>query len=554
MFASRIWILLLALISGALIAVSLLAMDLVNRERLENATALLYKESDKVEVTLTLHARKRLDVLVAASVDPDVRKIMTEVSGSPEKAAGQREKLVKTLVEKNDGLGKYKADMLIAVDSRGTVVGQAGDTPHAHGYSLAGFPAVDGALRGYIRDDVWKLNSEVYLVAARPIINGGRYVGAIVHAQRVTDALAGEMSPKVQLAFYAGNDIIAAGAPEGKTITSQQRALIANQLEKVREDAKFKERGYSDVLRMEEKEADVLAVYSQVHGEAAANDVGYILLAPIALMIAPTEFYEKAGVQDVEKLPRGILIGGIVLVVLLGWLWIFLEAELPVWKLHKAVVALETSDPKDQLNIYKFRRTIRKIAASFNKVADIKVKAAVESGAGPHRNVESILGGVGDGARLSSASFKFVEASAADIPDAPPAPAPRPATGPVVPSVPAAAPRPITAATPIAPPTPPSPPAVPGAAPPRPPVPPPAPAAQAPSPEEEQAYFRKVHAEFVALKQKLGEPVDQLTFERFEVTLRKNRDALVARYACKAVQFQVYEKDGKASLKATPVK
>jgi hypothetical protein len=92
------------------------------------------------------------------------------------------------------------------------------------------------------------------------------------------------------------------------------------------------------------------------------------------------------------------------------------------------------------------------------------------------------------------------------------------------------------------------------------PPPPPAPvgaqkaASALPTPEEEQAYFRKIHAEFVALKERLGEPVDQLTFDRFEVTLKKNRDALVARYGCKVVQFQVYEKDGKASLKATPVK
>ena len=71
---------------------------------------------------------------------------------------------------------------------------------------------------------------------------------------------------------------------------------------------------------------------------------------------------------------------------------------------------------------------------------------------------------------------------------------------------------------------------------------------------DELAYFKKTHSEFVALKQKLGESVDQLTFERFEVTLRKNRDTLMARYGCKSVTFKVYEKDGKASLKATPVK
>jgi len=66
----------------------------------------------------------------------------------------------------------------------------------------------------------------------------------------------------------------------------------------------------------------------------------------------------------------------------------------------------------------------------------------------------------------------------------------------------------------------------------------------------EQDLFLK---EFLALKTKLGEPTAQLTFERFEVTLKKNRDALKARYGCKAVKFQVYEKDGKASLKATPI-
>jgi len=544
MFASRVWTLLLALIAGALIAIVLLATDLVNRERLENATALLYKESDKVEISLTLHARKRLDVLLTATADEDVRKMLAEVSANADKAASVREKLLKVLLEKNAAFGKYKADILIALDSKGNAIGQVGTNPHSRGYNLAGFPAVDGSLRGYVRDDVWKLDNEVFLVAVRPVIQGGRYVGALVHALVVNDKLASELSPKVQLAFFSGNAVIASGSPEGRALSSTQRAVLAEQLDKMLADKKFREKGYSDVERVQSKSEDFMAVYAQVHGEAAANDVGYLLLVPVSLMATPTEFYEKAGVQDINKLPRGLLIGGIAIVVLLGWLWNYLEAERPVSKLHKAVKALETSDPKDQLNIYKFSRRIRKIAISFNKVADIKVKAAVETAAGAGKSIDSILGRASEGARMSSASFKFAEASADDIPDAPPAPAagPRPVSG--------AQPRPIGS----------PPPPTPSAGSPRPPVPPPpaAPATQAgsplPTPEEEQAYFRKIHAEFVALKQKLGEPVDQLTFERFEVTLKKNRDALVARYGCKVVQFQVYEKDGKASLKATPVK
>ena len=36
--------------------------------------------------------------------------------------------------------------------------------------------------------------------------------------------------------------------------------------------------------------------------------------------------------------------------------------------------------------------------------------------------------------------------------------------------------------------------------------------------------------------------------------LRKNREQLVQKYACRTVRFAVYVKDGKAALKATPVK
>jgi hypothetical protein len=66
--------------------------------------------------------------------------------------------------------------------------------------------------------------------------------------------------------------------------------------------------------------------------------------------------------------------------------------------------------------------------------------------------------------------------------------------------------------------------------------------------------WRSVYDEFVRTKKQCNEPVDGLSFEKFSQTLKKNRDALVQRHACKRVKFSVYVKDGKASLKATPVK
>ena len=78
--------------------------------------------------------------------------------------------------------------------------------------------------------------------------------------------------------------------------------------------------------------------------------------------------------------------------------------------------------------------------------------------------------------------------------------------------------------------------------------------AQQSTPEGEEAYFRQVYEDFIELKRKCGEPTDSLTFDKFLVKLTQNRDALITKYNCRAVRFQVYVKDGKAALKATPVK
>ena len=66
--------------------------------------------------------------------------------------------------------------------------------------------------------------------------------------------------------------------------------------------------------------------------------------------------------------------------------------------------------------------------------------------------------------------------------------------------------------------------------------------------------WRRVYEEFVATKQQCGENVTGFTFEKFEQTLRKNQEALVKRHGAKRVKFSVYVKDGKAALKASPVK
>lgn len=70
----------------------------------------------------------------------------------------------------------------------------------------------------------------------------------------------------------------------------------------------------------------------------------------------------------------------------------------------------------------------------------------------------------------------------------------------------------------------------------------------------EDQHFQEVFREFVQTRERCGEPPESLTFDKFAAKLRKNKEQLVQKYACKSVRFQVYVKEGKAALKATPVK
>ena len=66
--------------------------------------------------------------------------------------------------------------------------------------------------------------------------------------------------------------------------------------------------------------------------------------------------------------------------------------------------------------------------------------------------------------------------------------------------------------------------------------------------------WRGVFNDFVALKQQCGEATDGFTYEKFEANRRKSRDRLVNNHGAKRVKFSVYVKDGRAALKANPIK
>lgn len=70
----------------------------------------------------------------------------------------------------------------------------------------------------------------------------------------------------------------------------------------------------------------------------------------------------------------------------------------------------------------------------------------------------------------------------------------------------------------------------------------------------EERHFREVFDQFVALKRQCNESIVGLTHDKFVQTLKKNKEQIVTKHGAKSVRFTVYVKDGKAALKATPVK
>ena len=76
--------------------------------------------------------------------------------------------------------------------------------------------------------------------------------------------------------------------------------------------------------------------------------------------------------------------------------------------------------------------------------------------------------------------------------------------------------------------------------------------ASAPAPSESDRHFREVYEEFLRAREASGE-AGSLPFDKFRSRLEESRTTVVARHHCNDVRFQVYVKNGKAAIKATPI-
>ncbi|HTP24633.1 MAG TPA: MXAN_5187 family protein [Anaeromyxobacteraceae bacterium] len=71
---------------------------------------------------------------------------------------------------------------------------------------------------------------------------------------------------------------------------------------------------------------------------------------------------------------------------------------------------------------------------------------------------------------------------------------------------------------------------------------------------DDEEHWQAAYKEFLKVRGECGEPLEGLPYDRFRLKLQKSREQLIAKYACRTVRFQVYVKEGRAALKASPVR
>jgi hypothetical protein len=599
MILSRVWYVLLGLAVAVALYVVFVAVGQYNRQTTHALKEGLASDSQTVEWALKIDARRRLDALLAGSVDSTLQQSLVLANSAKDGKSSDkaRSDAKKALASVSDSIpADLRGDALFAVDREGHVVAEVGYDGIAGNdeFELGGYPAVNDALHGWLRDDVWVLGSKMYVVVTRPVEYDvtQRPAGAIVGMKEVNKRFADDVAKRTRtnVAFFASGQSFARGVGVDG-FDAEKLDAVCNELKNL-DDKAYGDGGRSDVRMISD---ELGAIYARLPGDVWVLGGGVAVARAKTVVANPLGFLSSADDRDKANVPWALLVAIVLVAAALGVALTLLEHSAPLRELLAQAERLKAG-AMDGLHVARFRGSYRLAAQGINE----GLERAIEKAGGVTRkpaDLESILGPAPAQPSMSAFSFPLAEAGppeAVPPPPAPPAPPP-----PEPPSAPAlrGPPRPGggNAAKP----------APPGFGPPVPtpaialspaqlrpaplpaagrPMAPPAPLRRAPAPEPEDtsdedatmvgavpaellaqatgetraaddtAEWAVVYEDFIRMKRQCGEPTDGLTFEKFSNTLKKNRDALVQRHGCKRVRFSVYTKDGRASLKATPLK
>jgi hypothetical protein len=574
-FLSKIWFFLVALAAAVALTIALVMPRPAQRQLAEEEHARLTTACSVIDILLADAARDRLMFATTFAR-------ANEVVGALDAASQAKELDANRMKQVREPAGKLLAgakggqppDFAILVDKKGRVVARLKLDEDDFGDVLAGRPLVDDALAGYLRDDLWTQNGTMYFVSAVPVIKTNPpidYVGAVVIGHKVTNDLAADLSHKLsaidtQVAFYLGNDDVAASKPlalDHKPMLEALKGLTGGDVSRDCEANK--------PLAVTAGSDAYTAMISRMPGEARTRGAYYAVFAKTAQTRGFSGTLDAVRKSDVST--KILIVVGLVFLLVLalgiGFMWI--ESDRPLRALQTDAVKLAKSEAErlaEDAHGGKYGSIARSVNIHIDKLGRDAKSART--------NLDQLLGPAPEGSlgtidllagALPAARPGGPVATAAPPPsdfkfhDPAPMAAPRAAT-------PAPAPVQQRPSAPVRMTPPPQPAATPprGVAPPPPQVQPSHNSTQPLSLDDDilgavpggaadpDAYFKQVYDQFVSVKKSCGENTAGLTYQKFAEKLVKNRDDLMSKTGCREVRFTVYVKDGKAALKATPVK
>ncbi|MFW5921182.1 MAG: hypothetical protein ACOCUS_05025, partial [Polyangiales bacterium] len=426
MLLSRFWLFLLTVAAGTALAAALLAQSTYNRQSDSHLADQLRRDRVEMELWLRLDARARLDAIAPIAAHGDVRSGLSETSGKDEVDEDTANELEQTLGDLNDQLEGMKGALLFAVDDTGRIVVQlGGKNKPPEGAGLGEFPLVKKALSGYVRDDIWVYNEGVYRMAARPVIDSGKYVGAIVHGMKMDEELAQKLAkrlPGATVAFFMREDVMAAHMPSVENAATSEE--VATPLAKVLGGEKLEKDGRTDAIDLGRSSR---GMYAEMTGAAAHAGVGYAIARPRTPLGSPWAIFEQASSEDVQALPWPILGGGALGLFLLGMLWFWLERDRPFGKFRTASEALASREV-DRLQVTDFGGKYRKIAENVNAALDKATEGAATASKRRPADLDEILGPTPGEKKQDYFGFAADEGDD-DVPDVPGAPGGGPPPG-----------------------------------------------------------------------------------------------------------------------------
>jgi hypothetical protein len=349
------------------------------------------------------------------------------------------------------------------------------------------------------------------------------------------------------VAFYALGTQVWSHGPEG--FNSSNFEVLRTDLKEAETTEEYLQKGRSKVRQ---PRADLGFIYTRIPGEAWDLQSGYVVGRQVRFLETPQAFFDAADQTDKDRAPTWILVGIAFGLGLLGILFSVFEHTMPL-RAFKNEAARFAVAKTDTLAPSKFRGLYKKIAADINDGVDkVLSKGGITRRAA---DLEQVIGPLPAQPQMSAFAVPGEGPT-------PPPPTPAPSTS----GSSGSFPRVPGAGRVPGPPPKPSRPGMPAQPPPRPPgadggeeepaaiSAPSAPVSAPARPTDELAEWKLVYEEFLKTKKQCGEPTESLTFDKFKGTLERNKAALVARHNCSFVKFTVYIKDGKAALRASPVK